>query len=780
MKRYLYLLYLLLFSLSVWGESYRVTDVTGFNDAVKRVHPGDSIVLVGNTWKDVELVFKGEGAEGNPVVLAAENPGSCFLTGKSCLRLSGKYLVVDGLVFRDGSSPRKSVIEFRTSSVDAAWHCTVKNCVIDAYNQSQKEIEDHWVDLWGRNNTVEYCYFAGKKNKGTTLVIWPNGEGHNNNHHRIYRNYFGNRPALGSNGGETIRIGTSTYSMEVSASAVEENFFEHCDGETEIISVKSCRNRIVGNAFFECQGSVVLRHGNENVVAGNVFIGNGVKETGGVRIINAGHKIYNNYMYALAGEGFRAPVAVMNGVPDSPLNRYNQVKDVEISCNTLVDCALPFQLCVGRDTERTLAPDNVTVSGNIVYSPDEAVLVKSYDDTKGFRFMDNLLVGKNGVISGEYGGLDAKYRIVDIDGGKLKNVAADAKSDAMADEDISGNKRAVPSVIGAFLDPMSGFGKKFVPDAENCGPSFRYRPESVSAKAEVRRIDTDVLAKTVRQSASGDVIELAADEFVLEKKIVVDHDLTIRTAPDQTSKAVISIDDKTSSTIALFELRNGAHLTLENIVLAGKREGAKPAKYAVIVSEKGNLDPCGLNLRGCEVRDFSMAGGCVVMARKGSFCDSVYVDSSVFNNICRGFCFDREKDDKGLYNVEHIVLNNSSFRNFAQWAVVFYRGGNDESTTGGSLVINHCVFDNVNNREKQVMIKQTGLAKCEVSNTVFCNSPLVTAPLKVVKGYLITNCCILNSGRMKVVDKTLQTGIYYQMDKIQGGATDGKNIGLTD
>ena len=42
-----------------------------------------------------------------------------------------------------------------------------------------------------------------------------------------------------------------------------------------------------------------FRHGNNALVAGNWFIGN-KKHTGGIRVINEGHKIFNNYFYRLA------------------------------------------------------------------------------------------------------------------------------------------------------------------------------------------------------------------------------------------------------------------------------------------------------------------------------------------------------------------------------------------------------------------------------------------------------------------------------------------------
>lgn len=399
MKKYLFIL--LFLPQVLLATSYKVNNLEEYNKRVKTLQAGDSIILAQGVWKDVQLIFYGEGTEQKPITLAVEKPGETTLEGLSCLSLHGNYLVVDGLVFIKGYAPDKSVIEFRKGTSRTAYHSVVRNCVIDHFNKPNRFDQDSWVHMWGQHNTVENCYFGGKKNLGCTFIVWPNGEGHNRNYHRIYRNHFGPRPRLGSNGGETIRVGTSHVSLDVSGTVIEGNLFEKCNGEVEIISIKSCENHILDNLFLECEGSVVLRHGNRNTVAGNYFIGNGKEFTGGVRVINAGHKIYNNYFYQLRGEDFRAPLVLMNGVPNSVPNRYHQVKDVEILFNTWVDCTLPWQLCVGSDEERTDIPDQVTIANNIVYSPQEASLIKAFDKTDGIRFADNILTSSKGNEKGQ-------------------------------------------------------------------------------------------------------------------------------------------------------------------------------------------------------------------------------------------------------------------------------------------------------------------------------------------------------------------------------------------
>ena len=71
------------------------------------------------------------------------------------------------------------------------------------------------------------------------------------NHNRIDHNYFGERKRLGSNGGETLRVGTSTYSLVPANTTIEDNYFERCNGEVEAMSIKATNCIIRRNAFFE-------------------------------------------------------------------------------------------------------------------------------------------------------------------------------------------------------------------------------------------------------------------------------------------------------------------------------------------------------------------------------------------------------------------------------------------------------------------------------------------------------------------------------------------------
>ncbi len=377
------------------GAEYQISSAAELKNLT--LSPGDVVIMQTGTWTDQELAFKGKGTENAPITLKAEVPGELVLTGSSKLSLSGEYLVVDGLMFKNGEleDGSSAVVEFRTSSSALANHCRLTNTAIVDYNPWDPATEYKWVSLYGDNNRVDNCSFTGKNHAGALMVLWLDDSP---NYHIINHNYFADIPELGANGGETIRIGTSSNSMKDSYTTVEHNLFENCDGEIEIISNKSCENIYRYNTFLHCEGTLTLRHGNRCSVYGNFFFGNLDKNCGGIRLIGEDHKVYNNYLQNLRGSGFRSAICLTNGVPNSPLNRYFQVKNADISNNTIVNCKYPFTFGAGKSSELSLPPQNTSMINNVVadYASRTQQAVKYEDAPDGVTYTSNIFGVKVG------------------------------------------------------------------------------------------------------------------------------------------------------------------------------------------------------------------------------------------------------------------------------------------------------------------------------------------------------------------------------------------------
>lgn len=327
---------LLLAAVPVSAGLWKADNADQIKTIAKELQPGDTLVLADGEWNDAVVAIHAEGTETQPILVSAQTPGNVIFTGSSTFSISGSWITVRGMQFTGGAIKEGSVVAFRTSSSRFASHCRLTECSIIDYNPADKYLDYKWVCLYGRNNRVDHCTFIGKRHQGTLLVIWPDGEP---NYHRIDHNYFGPRPEHGRNGAEIIRVGTSDVSMSTSRSLVEYNVFEKCNEEMEIISNKSCENVYRYNTFLASAGTLTLRHGNRCDVYGNWFFGNRAKNTGGVRIIGEDHKVYDNWFQDLNGGDRFAPLVVMDGVKDTPLNGYYQVKNALVRCNIFVDCS---------------------------------------------------------------------------------------------------------------------------------------------------------------------------------------------------------------------------------------------------------------------------------------------------------------------------------------------------------------------------------------------------------------------------------------------------------
>ena len=354
---------------------------------LKTAQPGDRIYIKDGQYKDMQLKWIGKGTEKSPITIEALNPGKVKVEGGSTLRIAGEWLSVSGLHFTDGYAPKGSVIEFRNGQ-ELANHCRLTNCVIDKFNPSRRDQAYSYILLYGRHNRVDHCSLTGKLNLGVTLIVILNDERCLENHHRIDHNYFGERPVYGSNGAETMRVGTSQQAYSSSNTVIENNLFERCSGEVEVISIKSSDNIIRNNTLLECEGVVALRHGDRNTVNDNLFIGNGRRNTGGIRVVNAGHQIYDNVLVGLAGTRFFSALGVMDAVPNSLPNRYCQVVDVKMYRNTFVDCT-NIEFGTGKDMERTLAPEKVSFTDNIIINKGLDQPYIAVDDVAGIQFKDN-------------------------------------------------------------------------------------------------------------------------------------------------------------------------------------------------------------------------------------------------------------------------------------------------------------------------------------------------------------------------------------------------------
>ena len=732
---------LMLSACSATATEYLVEDQQAYFDAVKKAGPGDVIKLANGTWENFEIVFEGQGEKDNPITLTAETKGQVILSGQSNLRMSGEYLEVSGLVFKDGYTPTSEVVAFRNSK-KLANNSRITEIVIDNYNNPERFETDFWVMMYGKNNRFDHSHLVGKRNKGVTMAVRMNSEESQENYHRIDHNYFGPRPILGSNGGETLRIGTSHHSRKNSHTTIENNYFDRADGELEIISSKSGRNKILNNTFFESRGTLTMRHGNNTLVEGNVFFGNDVDHTGGIRVINAGQIVRNNYMEGLKGTRFGGALVVMNGIPNGPINRYDPVVDAVISNNTLVNSD-NVQLGAGSDEERYGTPKNSRFESNLIYNEDGRDVFTVYDDMSGIAFKGNVL-----------GSMDPPDFASGFSHDHVEMVRAENRLMYPQSSVEAGASRD----LTVTTKDMAGVS--WYPKTEPIVPFQSGKTINVSS-------DDGDLFNAVTSAEPGDILSLSAGDYVVGKFLRLDKPLTLKAD----GKVNLSFERST-----LFEIIDGGSLQIIGLDISGKDAPDYKGNSVIRTQPDAMLQNYRLEILNSNFSDLDINQSFnVVSAAKGTFADNMLVENSNFETVSGAiFKLDTENDDYGIYNAEYLTIKNSNFTDVEGALVDYYRGGRDESTFGPHFNMTDTTLTNVGagkRNKSKASIHLHGVQVANISDNTFKDSTpfLITHTVSEPKTKIFENNFV-NTAAPRVIE--LNSGL-------EPTAMVSDNVGLT-
>ena len=653
------------------AADFRVANETEYRAVVGKLAPGDTIILKDGIWRDFEIVFEGAGEPGRPITLRAETPGKVHITGQSNLALAGDYLLVSGLVFRDGYTPSQAVISFRKSKASLANNSRVTQTVIHNFTNPERFEADYWVAIYGKNNRFDHNHLEGKRNRGVTLAVRLDSEASRENHHLIDHNYFGPRPTLGSNGGETLRVGTSHFSRSNSFTTVENNYFDRCDGEVEIISSKSGSNVFRGNVFYESKGTLTLRHGHDNLVENNIFLGNGVEHTGGIRVINRRQTVKNNYIEGVKGYRFGGALVVMNGVPNSPINRYDGVEDSVIEFNSLINSD-HIQLAAGSDAERSAVPIRTSFNRNLIVKADNpADVFTVYDDISGIAFNENVISGSSAPVTT---GFASRPELTLTRG---KNGLLYPQSNNLEQVGVT---RSVEVVDKAST------GVNWYPKPEKAA---RFDTGSIVEIAPGR----DTLVEAVLEAGIGGVVVLAPGDYEVGKTIALDHAVTVRSNGD----AKITFERST-----LFEIRDGGALKLSGVTISGESAPDYAGNSVIRTSRNSMLDNYEVIIENSHFYDLDVNRFFDVLAGfKGTMADRITITDSTFSEVSGAVLkLDAETDDLGIYSADYITIKGSSFTNIKGPVAALYRGGTDESTFGPHFQMIDSQVTNVGNGSK--------------------------------------------------------------------------------
>ena len=728
---------------------------TELSNAIAAAKPGEEIILSNGVWIDIAIKFTAKGTAEQPIILRAETAGKVSLEGQSYVKFGGEYLTISGLHFKNGYTPEKAVINFRVDKETVANHCRVTNCVIENYNQLSRDRKDHWVEFWGRHNELSNCYLAGKSNEGPTVRVDIKGNENINNYHQIINNHFGPRPRKGGPKAETLQLGDSFTSMSPSYTLVANNLFEKCNGEVEVISSKTNFNEFRNNVFYQSEGSLVTRHGNYCTIDGNYFIGDENTNVGGIRLINTGHWVTNNYFYNLKGENFRSPLAVMNGIPKSPLNRYNQVTDVVVAHNTWVNCKSPWQFGVGTNISqaevlplseiRSAIPIRTTVANNLIYNDkgDKSPII-AHDKITGINFKNNLINNQTIPFDKVEGLTPSTIKMDKIAAHIFVSQQNSANTELYKGFSF---EKIKSKTVGATIKTTAG--NLNILDKQKYGADWFSNevPEVVPHIHLATVQDGDLVAK-IKAAKSGDIIELATGNYMLNNSVVIDKKIIIQSKGEK-----VTIKYTGPEKTPLFEMHPNGNLILKNVNLMGEN-----TQYAFASLKQHMSSLYNLTVENTEISNFNYA----LKAYKESFADAITFRNVLLKDGQNGIELSEETNDKGDYNVEFLTIDNCQFDNIKSNVIDFYRGGYDESTIGGNLSITNSSFTNCGGEEENgILLNTRGIINVDISKNAFTNNPVkLIALLWGAKNNTHSDNKITNSGKIRI-EENLKLKLVY-------------------
>jgi poly(beta-D-mannuronate) lyase len=357
-----------------------VSNASQLVTAVATAQPGDTIVLADGTYGGFTITRSG--SVDAPIVIQAQNRGRATVNS-GIIRLSQtSYVTVDGVTLTTPGSSQ--TVDGETYPV-AVWlegtnHCRITRSTFKLGNPASGTA---WLMLSGNSNfnrvdhcefgpnTVHGCHYIWPRGNRTIAGItppsdrttWAEGKGpYNPNMARdtqIDHNYFHDQ---GADTAETMVLGAIgvTGDYQDTRTTIEWNLFVNCDGDPEIISVKSSSNVLRYNTVRTSAGMFSLRAGNNSSIYGNFFFQAAKSGAGGIKLYEKNHTVYNNYI------DNASEYSILIGAGDAYTSSsfsHAQVFGARIVHNTVVN-ANNRPVIMGHGS--TLPPTDVVFANNLL------------------------------------------------------------------------------------------------------------------------------------------------------------------------------------------------------------------------------------------------------------------------------------------------------------------------------------------------------------------------------------------------------------------------------
>jgi len=201
------------------------------------------------------------------------------MKGSSTVSLEGSNYSVQNLYMSEGDKNRTfkdHIVKVRGSSIKLINFSLIEYLV--------KDDDLDFVRIYSKDFQLHNSIISGKYNNGIMLCLdFPEN-------HIIKQCIFNNFIFKGTNGGEAIRCATSGFEKQKSNCLIESCYFEKCNGDPEVISLKCSYITVRKCIFKNNSGRLVFRHCN-NCIAENCYF-----TLNGLRVYGDNHVFLNNQL----------------------------------------------------------------------------------------------------------------------------------------------------------------------------------------------------------------------------------------------------------------------------------------------------------------------------------------------------------------------------------------------------------------------------------------------------------------------------------------------------
>ena len=423
--------------------------------------------------------------------------------------------------------------------------------------------------------------------------------------------------------------------------------------------------------------------------------------------------VVNNLFYRCRGDGFRSPLSIMNGVPNSPAFRYVPVTDAVVAGNSFFQCA-PISLCEGSDTERSVVPNNVLFANNIFYNTKDSTIYNTYDDISGLSFSGNLVTKTLAKT------LSVGFEKTNLSSLKTGSVALPAAFNNLTCSFSDSVQKVSQERLGTRLSETPGFanGERFLKIEananSNCGAKWftkkRFPGTKKTITAECK--NGEELARILSTNAKGNlIVNLTGPEYNVSGALNIKCNVQISS---NQKKPIHFTNDNDEF---CFQLIAGNSLIFDNLSLELSKLNSKTF---ITTDTSGSSNHSSIVMISCNILNST---GIFFNAAKSSIADSIVIRKCTFSKGQRSlFKLNAETDKKGYYNVEHFLMISNSVKNYNGQVLTLLRSGKDESTMGPIVLLNNNRFINSNSgKNASPIIALDGVQRSFIENNHFTN-----------------------------------------------------------